>query len=87
MDLWAFTPTKGLTSALTLMLSQCMHDHDMSCKLDHLLCLGGAPTATREQKGKPLFHHPPKDGSVLWIRNLQQLNKVIKQKQYPAPLI
>ena len=37
--------------------------------------------------GKSLLHRPQKDGSVHWISDSRQPNKVIMQKQYPLPIV
>jgi hypothetical protein len=34
-----------------------------------------------------LIHHSQKEGRVCWISNLPQLNKVIRCKQYPLPIV
>ncbi len=57
-------------------------------ELDHLVRLVGVLTSQQESEwAPPSFIIPKKDGRVCWISNFHQLNKVIRCKQYPLPII
>ncbi len=56
-------------------------------ELNHLVRIGVLAAQQESEWASPSFIIPKKDGRVSWIRDLCQLNKVIRRKQYPSPII
>jgi hypothetical protein len=56
-------------------------------KLDHLVRIGFLAAQQESEWASPSFIIPKKDNKVHWISNFCQLNKVIRCKQYPLPII
>jgi hypothetical protein len=56
-------------------------------EIDHLVRIGVLAAQQRSEWVSPSFIIPKKDGRVCWISKLCQLNKVIRCKQYPLPII
>ncbi len=56
-------------------------------ELCHLVRIGVLAEQQESEWASPSFIIPKKDSRVHWISNLRQLNKDIRCKQYPLPII
>ncbi len=56
-------------------------------ELNHLAPIGVLAAQQVSEWASPSFIIPKKDSRVRWISDLCQLNKVIRRKQYPLPII
>ena len=64
-----------------------IHLSTFNKELDHIFELAVLVHQNETEWASPTFIVPKKDGRVLWISDLLQLNKVIKRKKYPLPII
>ena len=56
-------------------------------ELNHLVELGVLEPQGLSEWSSPSFINAKKDGRVRWISDLRELNKCVKRKVYPLPII
>jgi hypothetical protein len=64
-----------------------IHEQTLRKEVERLCKLGVLKRINHSEWGAPTFIIPKKDGSVRFISDFRELNKCIKRKPYPIPLI